>query len=50
MKTVMAPFLRKPSTSPHDYLTGESQDQDWWMGQVIQCGGAARDPKVHNLF
>ncbi|WP_067094337.1 DUF3104 domain-containing protein [Synechococcus sp. MIT S9508] len=34
----------------HDYLTGESQDQDWWMGQVIHCGGAARDPRVHNLF
>ena len=20
------------------------------MGQVIHCGGAARDPKIHNLF
>ena len=34
----------------HDYLTGEKQDQDWWMGQVIHCGDAARDPKAHNLF
>ena len=34
----------------HDYLTGEKQDKDWWMGQVIHCGGGARDPKIHNLF
>ncbi|WP_186537910.1 DUF3104 domain-containing protein [Synechococcus sp. BIOS-E4-1] len=34
----------------HDCLTGEKPDQDWWMGQVIHCGGAARDPKIHNLF
>ena len=33
-----------------DYLVGETQDKDWWMGQVIHCGGAARDPSVHNLF
>ena len=34
----------------HDYLTGEKAEKDWWMGQVIHCGGAARDPKIHNLF
>ena len=35
----------------HDYLTGEKADKDWWMGQVIHnCGGAARDPSIHNLF
>ena len=34
----------------HDFLTGEKRDKDWWMGQVIHCGGAARDPSMHNLF
>ena len=34
----------------HDYLTGEKRDKDWWMGQVIHCGGAARAPSMHNLF
>ena len=34
----------------HDYLTGETAEKDWWMGQVIHCGGAARDPSMHNLF
>ena len=34
----------------HDYLTGERVDKDWWIGQVIYCRGAARDPKIHNLF
>ena len=34
----------------HEYLIGERADRDWWMGQVIHCGGAARDPKIHNLF
>ena len=34
----------------HDYLTGEKAEKDWWMGEVIHCGGAARDPKIHNLF
>jgi len=34
----------------HDYLTGETHDKDWWMGQVIHCGGAAREPSMHNLF
>ncbi len=24
--------------------------QGWWMGQVIHCGGAARNPMIHNLF
>ena len=34
----------------HDYLTGEKADKDWWMEQVIHCGGGARNPKIHNLF
>ncbi|KZR87673.1 hypothetical protein MITS9509_00474 [Synechococcus sp. MIT S9509] len=34
----------------HDCLTWEKPDKDWWMGQVIHCGGPARDPKIHNLF
>ena len=34
----------------HDLLTGETHDRDWWMGHVIHCGGAARDPMIHNLF
>ena len=34
----------------HDYLTCEKSDKDWWMGQVIHCGGAARDPSIRNLF
>lgn len=34
----------------YDYLTGETQDKDWWMGEVIHCGGGARDPSIHNLF
>ncbi len=34
----------------HDLQTGEKADKDWWMGKVIHCGGAARDPKIHNLF
>ena len=34
----------------HDLHTGEKRDKDWWMGQVIHRGGAARDPKIHNLF
>lgn len=34
----------------HDRMTGEKTDKDWWMGQVIHCGGGARDPKIHNLF
>ena len=33
-----------------DFLTGETEDRDWWMGQVLHCGGAARDPSMHNLF
>ena len=31
-----------------DHQVGEKQDKDWWMGQVIHCGGAARDPSIHN--
>ena len=34
----------------HDLQVGEKRDKDWWMGEVIHCGGAARDPKIHNLF
>ena len=34
----------------HDLQTGEKAEKDWWMGEVIHCGGAARDPKIHNLF
>ena len=34
----------------HDPMTGEKADKDWWMGQVIHSGGAARDSKIHNLF
>ena len=34
----------------HDSLTGEMPGKDWWMGQVIHCGGAARNPSMHNLF
>ena len=34
----------------HDFLAGEKRDKDWGMEQVIHCGGAARDPKIHNLF
>ncbi len=30
--------------------TGAREGKDWWMGQVIHCGGAARDPSIHNLF
>ena len=25
----------------HDHMTGEKADKDWWMGQVIHCGGGA---------
>ncbi|WP_370586474.1 DUF3104 domain-containing protein [Synechococcus sp. NOUM97013] len=32
-----------------DVLPGESQDRDWWMGQVIHCGGGARKPEDFNL-
>jgi hypothetical protein len=30
--------------------TGDSEGKDCWMGQVIHCGGAARDPSIQNLF
>jgi len=31
-------------------MIGEKAAKDWWMGQGIHCGGAARDPSIHNLF
>ena len=34
----------------YDHMTGENADKHWWMGQVIHCGGGARNPKIHNLF
>ena len=34
----------------HNLQTREKADMDLWMGQVIHCGGAVRDPKIHNLF
>ena len=34
----------------YDYLTGEAQDKDWWIGQIIWCEGGARDPRVNTLF
>ena len=34
----------------HDLQVGERRDKDWWMGQVIHFGGAAREPKIPNLF
>jgi len=34
----------------HDYLTGEQHEKDWWMEQVLHCGGAARDPSMHIFF
>jgi len=34
----------------HDLQIGEKRDKVWSMGQVIHCGGAARDPSIHNLF
>ena len=33
-----------------DYRIGEKNYKDWWMGEVIHFGGAARAPKIHNLF
>ncbi|WP_186489146.1 DUF3104 domain-containing protein [Synechococcus sp. BIOS-U3-1] len=33
-----------------NHQIGEKAHKDWWMGQVIHCGGAAHDPKIHNLF
>ena len=29
---------------------GDTEKDDWWMGQVIFCEGGARDPKVNSLF
>ena len=31
----------------NDYLTGEKQDNDRWIGEVIHCGGGAHDPRIH---
>ena len=33
-----------------DYLAGETQDKDWWMGVCIWREGGARDPSVNSLF
>ena len=33
-----------------DFLSGETRDKDWWMGQVIHCTGGARKPEHHNIF
>ena len=34
----------------HDFQAGERRDRGWRMGQVIYCGGGARNPKIHKLF
>ena len=34
----------------HDFLPGETQDKDWWMGHVIHCTGGARKPEHHNIL
>ncbi len=34
----------------NDERPGETEDKEWWMGEVIHCGGAARDPSIYNLF
>ena len=33
-----------------DFLVGEKQAKNWWIGQLIHCGSAARNPSIHNLF
>ena len=33
-----------------DFLSGETRDKDWWMGQVIYCTGGARKPEHHNIL
>ena len=33
-----------------DFLTGETEDKDWWMGVCIWREGGARDPSVNSLF
>ena len=33
-----------------DFLSGETRDKDWWMGQVIHCTGGARKPEHHNIL
>ena len=34
----------------HNVQIGEKGYKDRWMGKLIHCGGAARDPKIHNLL
>ncbi|WP_186479410.1 DUF3104 domain-containing protein [Synechococcus sp. NOUM97013] len=34
----------------HNHLTGESPDNDWWMGMVVFCEGGARKPDVNSVF
>ena len=34
----------------HNHLTGESRDNDWWMGMMVLCEGGARKPDVNSLF
>ena len=34
----------------YELQIGEKRDKDWWMGQVIHCGGTVHDLKIHNLF
>ena len=34
----------------HDFLNGEAQDKDWWMGLVLHTGGGARDQRAYTLF
>jgi len=38
------------SPCPKHYLGAHQYFRYIQMGQVIHCGGAARDPKIHNLF
>ena len=33
-----------------DFLVGEKQAKNWWIGQLIHCGSAASNPSIHNLF
>ncbi len=42
--------FERPLTQPPPQGEKETQDKDWWMAEVIHCGGAARDPSIHNLF
>ena len=45
-----APF---PHVRPGHFVivAGDQFDQgDWWMGQVLFCGGRARHPRLPSLF